>query len=268
MITAMNRNKVMSDQLTSNTASTTKPTSISENISKFTDDGSLSSPLQDLLFYLESMIYVCISLIFILGIQILFKLYLKQNITLPLSNILGICINNIMQYYLNIVIKLNKKMSNLYIWLILIVLVVALYFSAYSCAELYNNLDHYISVHNYLKKEDGNLGLGSNSDSNNTVVNKHSCSLILSNHKLVRTGSFNTSVFCKGKKTLSTYPKESVSKLSNFTPNSGYVSTTRSFNIPIFQAITHNNSFDFSSFYNEFTKVYPDKIRPNSLFLE
>ena len=88
----------------------------------------------------------------------------------------------------------------------------------------------------------------------------------------MRTGSFNTSVFCNLQKTLKTYPKESASKLSNFTSNFTsnleYVSTTRSFNTPIIEGITQNKSFDFSCFYNEFTKVYPDKNKPSSLFLE
>ena len=265
MITTINRNKVMSDHL--NTPNTVSTTSVSENTSKFIDDGYLSSPLQDLLFYLESMNYVCLSLIFILAIQILFKFYLKDNFTLSLSNILGIRINNIMQYYLNIVIKLNKKMSNVYIWLILIVLVVALSFSAYTCAELFNNLDDYISVHNSLKKENGNLGLGTNGP-NNTVVNNLSCFLIFSNHKLVRTGPYNTSVFCKWERTLNTFTKGSVSKLSDLTPNLGYGSSTSPSDKPIIEGIVQNKSFDFSFFYNEFTKVYPDKNKPNSLFLE
>jgi len=43
-------------------------------------------------------------------------------------------------------------MSFIYIWLILIALMVGLSFSGYASGELYNNLDHYITVHNSLSK--------------------------------------------------------------------------------------------------------------------
>jgi hypothetical protein len=119
MLSAMNRNKVISDSINTSTASTvssaTVYTNTSNNISKLIDDTSISSPLQDLLFYLESMNYICLSLIFILTIQILFKFYLKDNVKLKLFNIIGLNANNFMEYYLNKIIKLNKNMSNIYI---------------------------------------------------------------------------------------------------------------------------------------------------------
>lgn len=111
-----------------------------------------SSPLENLLFDIEALNYICLSLVIILIIQILFKFYLKYSITLNFSNLLGININNKLEYYLNVIIKLNKKMSFIYIWLILIALMVGLSFSGYASGELYNNLDHYITVHNSLSK--------------------------------------------------------------------------------------------------------------------
>jgi hypothetical protein len=58
-----------------------------------------------------------------------------------------------LEYYLNIILKLNKKMSFIYIWLILVALLVGLSFSGYASAELYNNnLDSYIDVHTSLRK--------------------------------------------------------------------------------------------------------------------
>ena len=119
---------------------------------KFIDDTTLSSPLQNLLFDIQALNYICLSLVIILIIQILFKFNLKDNINLSLSYLLGININNKLEYYLNITIKLNKKMSFIYIWLILVALIVGLSFSGYASSELYNNLDGYIAVHNSLSK--------------------------------------------------------------------------------------------------------------------
>jgi hypothetical protein len=47
---------------------------------------------------------------------------------------------------------LNKKMSVIYIWIILITLIIGLSFSAYACHDLYVNLDTYINVHNDIRK--------------------------------------------------------------------------------------------------------------------
>lgn len=124
---------------------------ISSNINKFMDDSSLS-PLQTLLFDIEGLNMTCLSLIIILCIQIIFKFYSKDSVTLKLSGVLGINVNNKAEYYLNKIIKLNKKMSHIYIWLILLILIIALSFSVYASNELFNNIDSYIAVHNNIKK--------------------------------------------------------------------------------------------------------------------
>jgi hypothetical protein len=56
-----------------------------------------------------------------------------------------------LEYYINKIIKLNKNMSNIYIWLILLLLLVGLSLSAYASGDLYNNLGTYINIHNSLK---------------------------------------------------------------------------------------------------------------------
>jgi len=112
MISTLNRSQVLSENINTSTASSTTSTAtiINSNISKFIDD-SQSSTLQDLLFQLEAMDYVCLSLIYILIIQLVFKLYFKDNVNLNLSKLLGNNINNKMEFYLNKIIKLNKQMS-------------------------------------------------------------------------------------------------------------------------------------------------------------
>ncbi len=95
------------------------------------------------------------SLILILIIHIIFKFnkYVKVN----LSSVLGTKFINSLEYNVNKIIVLNKEMSILYIWWILIILVIGLSFSIYAACELYNNIDWYINIHimmfnNNLKK--------------------------------------------------------------------------------------------------------------------
>lgn len=85
--------------------------SINSNISKFIDDSSLS-PLETRIYDIQGISITCLGLLFILTIQIGFKLYLKENIKLNL----GIKLNNTLWYYRNKRINLNKKMSVIYIY--------------------------------------------------------------------------------------------------------------------------------------------------------
>ena len=87
------------------------------------------------------MNYVCLSLIYLLIIQLIFKFYLKDNVNLHLSKLLGNNLNNKMEYYLNKIIKLNKQMSVIWIWFGFIVLVVGLSISTYVNQNIYLNLD-------------------------------------------------------------------------------------------------------------------------------
>lgn len=124
-ISAYNRNAIKE-----NTAIPYKINYLSKGISKFMDDSSLS-PLQTLLSGFHVLSITCLSLIIILSIHIIYKLYLKDNIKLNLTSILGIKFNNAIEYYINKMISLNKKMSVIYIWLILIIVISSLSFLVY-----------------------------------------------------------------------------------------------------------------------------------------
>ena len=82
-ISIMNRNMINETDLNSSSSIDT-----SSNISKFIND-SISSPLQDLLINFEMMSYVCLSLIYLIIIQLLFKLYFKDEIKLKNFDILN-----------------------------------------------------------------------------------------------------------------------------------------------------------------------------------
>lgn len=121
------------------------------NISRLIENNTLSSPLQDLLLNLDITTYMCIGMLIILIIQILFKFHFKDSIKLNISSVLGDKFNNTLEFYIN-KIELNKKMSTIYIWLILIILIVGLYSSVYAMHDLYINIDSYINVHINLRK--------------------------------------------------------------------------------------------------------------------
>jgi hypothetical protein len=85
------------------------------SVNKLIDDSSSFSALEVLLYDIQGVSITCLSLMFILIIQIAFKLHFKDNVKLNLSNILGVSNNNKLEYYLNKIIYLNKKMSSVYI---------------------------------------------------------------------------------------------------------------------------------------------------------
>ena len=121
------------------------------NINKFIDDNITSSPLENLLSNFELTNYVCISMLILLIIQIFFKLHIKDNIKLNLTWIFSDKFNNILEFYINKIIVLNKKMSTFYIWLILISVIIGLSSSIYAINDIQNNLDDYIRVYKSIK---------------------------------------------------------------------------------------------------------------------
>lgn len=113
-----------------NTTSTigTKDTvnAVNSNINKFMDSTTPTSPLENLLFDIEALNYICLSLMFILIIQISFRFYFKDNVKLNLSSVLGDNLNKSIEYYINKTIMLNKKMSHIYIWFAIILIIIGL----------------------------------------------------------------------------------------------------------------------------------------------
>lgn len=122
------------------------------NVNKLLDSDIASDPLCNLLFNLEIISFTCISLLIILSIQIITKTIVKDKIELNMSNLIGIYANNNLEYYINNIIVLNKRMSTVYIYILLLLLLFALGLMAYISEDLYYNIDMYVSVHNNIKK--------------------------------------------------------------------------------------------------------------------
>lgn len=143
-ISIMNRNIHNDTDLNSSSSIDT-----SSNISKFLND-SISSPLQDLLINFEMMSYVCLSLIYLIIIQLLFKLYFKDEINLKNFDKLNASwITNINNFF-NKIIKSNKQVSVIWIWIGILSITFALCFDAYTLQDVYNNIDNYVKIHNSL----------------------------------------------------------------------------------------------------------------------
>jgi len=143
--------KNISNDLNNNISSDSS-NNFNDYVNKFIDDSLSSlSPLQEILFNIGIINYVCIYMIIILFTQILFKFYLgDKNLNINLSRIIGFKFNEKLNYYINKLIFLNKKMSILYTWLALLILIVGLLLNNYFIHELFTNLDSYVLVHNTL----------------------------------------------------------------------------------------------------------------------
>ena len=105
---------------------------------------TITSPLEGLLFSIQGINAICLTFT-LLVIQLFVGLHIKEGINI---SILSTNLNK----YLNKLIVLNKRVSVIYIWLILVMLLIGLTASAYFSSELSNNLDKYIDMYNNLKK--------------------------------------------------------------------------------------------------------------------
>jgi hypothetical protein len=90
------------------TSSTTN--SFGSTVSKLVADSQVSV-LQDSLFLFEVFYLGCLYLVILITIQLVFKLYFKDSVSLNLSKLLGANLSSKLKYYLNKIIQLNKKMS-------------------------------------------------------------------------------------------------------------------------------------------------------------
>ena len=100
------------------TSSSTSGTN--STISKLVGDSQVSL-LQETLFQLEIVYLGVMYIVFILVVQLIFKLYLNDSVNLNLSRFLGVGFNSKLEYYLNKIILLNKKMSIFWTWFGIIV---------------------------------------------------------------------------------------------------------------------------------------------------
>jgi hypothetical protein len=166
-ISSMNRNTINSTSILNNETSS--------NVNKFLEDSHVS-PLQDLLFNLEMMNYVCLSLIYILIIQLVFKLYFKDTINFNFFNLLSSDTKIKLEYYLNKIIKLNKQINIIWIWIGSVVIMFASSLDAYTLQNLCVNIDSYINIHN---------SLFSNNNDNSIYIDNKSILEILLNLKRI-----------------------------------------------------------------------------------
>lgn len=128
--------------------SDSKPNELNDNVNKFIND-NVSDPLLDMLQNIEITSSICVSLIIILAIQLIIRsMSEKVNIVLFKNTNLNKNIN----YYINKIIALNKKMNVIYIFIVIILLLYGLGLIIYIEKEIYTNIDMYISIHNKLKK--------------------------------------------------------------------------------------------------------------------
>ena len=172
-LNAINRRSIYEDNTNiitsvSNTESNITSVSNTEsNIKNFINDSN-TSPLQDLFFNGEMMSYVCLSITYILIMQLVFKLYFKDSIKINLINLLSKNINIKLEYYLNKLIRLNKQMSIVWIWFGFVTVMFGLSISVYAIHDILINLDSYVNIH---------VKLNSNINENINLINMFSKSM-------------------------------------------------------------------------------------------
>ena len=149
---ASSSNTLVSEAASNSSIIQDKANEALSKISKFWGTDIDTSPLQDLLFNLEITTSICFVFIIYLMLQIIFKIHFKDTINLNLSRFLGVNMNNKLEYYINKLIILNKKMSIIYIWIILFTLLLGMFSNWYALHEIYNNLDNYVNVHVMFRK--------------------------------------------------------------------------------------------------------------------
>ena len=144
--TSINKKESITEGLIQNSSNN----GVSGSISKLVDN-NLSSPLTDLLFNIQILDYLCISLVYILIIQLIFKILIKEHTRIRLDNIIGNKLNDNLNFYFGKILLLNKNMSNIYIIIIIILLISSLIFSIYISNELISDIDSYIEAHKIVK---------------------------------------------------------------------------------------------------------------------
>lgn len=116
---AINRKNNIVNSIVSNGKSFesgSKSSSIGDNINKFIDNSVDHSPIKDLILSIEILNKVCLCLTLILFMQILFKFFLDESkINFDLSSFIGTNLNDKLNYYLVKIIRINKKIGNIYL---------------------------------------------------------------------------------------------------------------------------------------------------------
>ena len=124
-----------------------RTSSLNENVNKLVND-NMSDPLLDMLRNIELTSYICIGLIIILGIQVIIRL-LPEKVNLNLSK--NVNFNENINKYVNKIIILNRNMSTIYTFIVIILLLYGMGLIIYIENEIYTNINMYISIHNKLR---------------------------------------------------------------------------------------------------------------------
>ncbi len=141
LISSANRDAIRAENVTTSPVS-----NIGSGINKLVDDSHIS-PLQELLFNGEMMNYTCLAILYLLIIQLVFKLYFKENINLNLSKLLGNNTNTKLEFYFNKIIKLNKQMSIIWIWFGFVTIMFGLSVEGYAAYKVLININNFSNGH-------------------------------------------------------------------------------------------------------------------------
>lgn len=129
-----------------NVGASSAPSINNGTISKLVGNSQISV-LQENFFLYEVGYFLVLYMVILLVGQLIFKLYFKDNIKLNLSKLLGNNLNNKVEYYLNKIIHLNKKMSIFWTWFGILAITYVISRSIYGLHLMRVNIDNLVNAH-------------------------------------------------------------------------------------------------------------------------
>lgn len=116
------------------------------NINKFISSNTLDSPLETLLYCINSLSIIALWLLIIISIQILFRYYLKDK---PELKFLSFILPDKREKIINSIytlIHINKNINIIYVILAITILFICIISICYFSLELTNNINDYVDV--------------------------------------------------------------------------------------------------------------------------
>ena len=128
------------------------PKELPKNVNSLLESSDNTSPLEILLKCINILDAISIWLIIIIFIQFFFKFYITDKPKLLIIDYLLPSYSNKLKTYIYKLIRVYKNMSNVYIIIALVLLLISFLASTYFALELHNNIDSYVDVYIQLKK--------------------------------------------------------------------------------------------------------------------
>lgn len=128
---------------TGNIGNTENTANIGDSVNKFIDS-YFDSPLESILFSMQGILYIIMTIVLIHIIQLIVRLHINSDASIS-------WLHPKINHYINKIIYLNRKVNVLWLWLGIILIFVGVFISFYLSYELYSKIDAYVEFHNRVR---------------------------------------------------------------------------------------------------------------------